>query len=178
MSRILRKYTGRKVDGLFETVNEIVDSLGVQGLLPHYTADVDATITALAAGTAGSSLATSRTLLNLCIAASLAHGLSVDATGIPGMHSAADATLDTAAVDGAATLGTCQTAINLLKAELNTHLANTTIHRGATTAGGPTITIITAADASDQGTFDTLVNNIRAVLVRHAKMGAPTLVSE
>lgn len=60
---------------------------------------------------------------------------------------------------------------NDIKAKYNTHRASTTYHQTADAAN-----VVTAATATDQGTLDTLLNDIKTQLVAHLASG-PTAKS-
>jgi len=77
-------------------------------------------------------------------------------------------TVDTLPALGAAIdLTSAQTAANLIKASYNVHRASTTYHYNADATN-----VIAAADASSQGTLDTLLNEMKTDINLHMASGS------
>lgn len=148
----------------------LVTALTAAGLLPHYS-DQGATDTT----TVASDLATSKTLTLSLANSFIAHGADTD------IHSAADAALDlpaefTSHPAEPADLTEVQAVLNQLKADLNTHIANATPHRGVGGEAGLTVSAVSTADATNQATANALANALQVALNRHVAMGYPDIV--
>lgn len=145
--------------------------LAAAGICPHY-ASTGETVTAADA----SSLATSKTLTLALVDAFVAHGLDTD------IHSAADAALDVPAAAAShpaepADLAEVGATLNELKADLNTHLANATPHRGVGGQAALTVAQISTSDfSSTQGEANTLANALKAAFNLHVAQGLPDYV--
>lgn len=112
-----------------------------------------------------SSLATALTLCNELINFGRNHlADSVAAGGCA--HKVADTT-SWPAIGAAVDLTSAQTAANLMKATWNTHIASTTYHYNADATNA-----IAAANASNQGTLDTLLNEMKVDMLAHTQSGA------
>ncbi len=117
------------------------------------------------AAAVASDLATSLTLCNELIGFLRFH--LADSTVAAGTaHKVADVT-SLPVLGAAIDLTSAQTAANLMKATYNTHIASTTYHYNADATNG-----IAAADASNQGTLNTLLNEMRTDCAAHTQSGA------
>ena len=144
-------------------ISDIIQNLvTAAGICPHYNADGDSVSAADA-----SDLATSKTLTLDIVDTFVLHGLDT------GIHSAADAALDVPAEAAShpsepADLAEVQATLNVLKTDLNTHIANATPHRGLGGEAGLTVALVTTANGSDQATCNTLANALKVAFNRHA----------
>lgn len=109
------------------------------------------TVTTLTAPADASSLATSLTLCNWLIGVARQHFADTAA------HKVVDTADTLPAIGAAIDLASAQTAANLIKASYNTHRASTTYHYNADSTN-----TITSADATDQSSLNTLVNELKA----------------
>lgn len=164
-----------KQAALITVVNQHTQALGSMGVLPHYHSPfgADGTVTALVTTADASDLGTSKTLAKALAQALVAHAADTD------KHSAADVVAIAAWASNPAEpadLTEVQNVLNECKADFNTHIANATPHRGAGGQGKATIAAISTADASNQGTANTLANAIKAALNAHDCAGAQTIL--
>lgn len=147
-------------------MDDLVTALAAVGLLPHYSPD-GVQVTAADS----TSLATSKTLTLALVDAFVAHGLDTS------IHSVADAALDVPAEAAThpaepADLAEVGATLNQLKADLNTHIANATPHRGVGGEGGLTVAQISTSDfATTQGEANTLANALKVAFNRHCSLG-------
>lgn len=143
--------------------NALTASLGAAGILPHHDT------TTLVTASDASDLATSVTLANALRTAYIAHIASTAA------HVAADAT-NTIAAAVATDLASVQTLLNELKTDFTAHIALQSAHRSYVSGqGNATVAGVTTANASDQGTANTLANALKNACNRHFSMGVPDI---
>jgi hypothetical protein len=146
----------------------VIDSLVNSGILPHFG---QPPATDLVTAAAATDLATLKTLIKDLSDTFVLHGLSTIS------HSAVDAALDepaefTSSPSEPADLAECQATNNQLKADLNTHIANATPHRGVGGQAALTVAQIATTDGIDQATNETLADALKAAYNLHAQMGA------
>ncbi len=162
-------------EALVKVTNEQTQALGAMGVLPHYRPSVDGAglPTDLVTAADSSSLGTSKTLAKALAVALVAHGADAVA------HSSADVIAIAAWTSNPAEpadLTEVQAVLNECKADFNTHIATASKHRalgGQGKVAQPAA--ISTADASNQGTADTLANAIKVALNAHARAGAQTI---
>lgn len=158
MATVVRKTTP-EVSLWATAVNAVKTQIGA-GSAYH----LDVSEVTVTAGNGDGTLATALTLVNQLAAVYTFH--IADALA----HKAADATDVLTVSYPVATLANAESLANNIKAKYNLHIASTSAHFNADITNG-----VTAADATDQGTLDTLITQIKAKLNAHfGTGGAPT----
>lgn len=153
------------------TTDPLTNILVAAGLCPHYHYNGD-----LVTAADASDLATSKTLTLDLVDTFVLHGADTD------IHSAADAALDVPAEAAShpaepADLAEVGATLNQLKADLNTHLANATPHRGVGGEAGLTVAAVTTSNfSSTQGQANALANALKVAFNRHVALGMPDIV--
>jgi hypothetical protein len=165
----------KRIEASHTVINELIQALGAMGVLPHFRPSRTAAgvPTDLVTAADSSSLGTSKTLAKALAQALTAHGADTDA------HSSADTIAIAAWASNPAEpadLTEVQNVLNEVKADFNTHIALATKHRGIGGQGKVAQpAAISTADATSQGTADTLANAIKVALNAHARAGAQTI---
>jgi hypothetical protein len=170
----VRDLPQEKQDALIAVHNQTIQALGGQGVLPHYSSPFTSTgaVRALVTTADASDLDTSKALAKALADALTSHGTDTDA------HSASSAIACAAYTSSPALpadLTEVQNILNEVKADFNTHIASTTVHRGAGGQGKASMLTITTTDASNQGTANTLANAIKVALNAHDAAGAQSI---
>jgi len=169
--RYIPNLAGGLTQGMRDWLLELRDNVAATGLIAHYDSGMPQITTPDA-----SDLATSKTLTQAITNAFVAHGADV------GAHSVADAALDVPAAYTShpavpADLAEVQAALNELKTDLNTHLANATPHRGGG-QGGYAVVAVSTTNAIDQATSNALANALKAAFNLHLLSGMKEPVIE
>jgi hypothetical protein len=151
---------------------QLYETAKAAGLLPHHRAAIDSVIITTPDA---SDLATSKTL---CLAVFAATYATNGHFGDDSAHDAVDPIADPAAFTSApaepADLAETQATANEMKADFIAHQASVVFHdNGVGGQGALTLTVITTADGSTQGTTNTLLNALKAWFNLHVKLGAP-----
>ncbi len=170
----VRNLPSEKQDALINVMNQQAQALGTMGVCPHYHSPfgADGSVTALVTTADASDLDTSKALAKALADALLAHAADTE------KHSAASVVACAAYASSPglpADLTEVQNILNEVKADFNTHIASTTVHRGAGGQGKATVTTISTADATNQGTANTLANAIKVALNAHDSAGCQTI---
>lgn len=172
MTLKVRNLPHEKLEALISVANQQSRALGAYGALPHYAPNLgaDGEPEDLVTAPDASNLATSQELARDLALALEAHGADTEA------HSSAD-TIAIAAwtsrPDVPVNLDEVEAVLNEVKTDFNTHIANATPHRAVGAAGRlAAAAAIATADATDQGTANTLANVLKGALNAHAAAGA------